>query len=80
MFSYDKLWVMLKERKISWYTIVCKHGISPSTIQRIKHNQSVSVATIDKLCGILGCDIGDIVSHVPDDTKDLDTKKEPDAE
>ena len=33
-------------------------------IQKIRDNQLVSWATLDTICTLLNCDIGDIVEHV----------------
>lgn len=43
-----------------------EYGISSSVLYRLRYNESVSMYTIDKLCNILGCDIGDIVMHYRD--------------
>jgi putative transcriptional regulator len=35
-----------------------------ATIQKIRENQIASWATIDTICTLLNCDVGDIVEHV----------------
>jgi putative transcriptional regulator len=35
-----------------------------ATIQKIRENQLASWATIDTICTLLNCDVGDIVEHV----------------
>ena len=37
-----------------------------ATIQKIRENQLASWATIDTICTLLNCDVGDIVEHVED--------------
>ncbi len=64
MIVYDNLWVVMKERGISQYALIKKHGISPAQITRLKRNESVSTHTIDIFCEILGCDVGDIMKHI----------------
>lgn len=63
MIIYDKLWVCMQEKNVSQYRLV-KYGISHSTLTRLKHNQNVSVETIDKLCEILGCKVEDVMEYV----------------
>ena len=38
-----------------------------ATIQKIRENQLASWATIDTICTLLHCDVGDIVEHVKED-------------
>lgn len=35
-----------------------------ATIQKIRENQLASWATIDTICALLDCNVGDIVEHV----------------
>lgn len=62
MISYKPFWDTLKNKGISTYTIR-NHGISGSTLERIKNNESISTNTIDMLCDILGCAVSDIIVH-----------------
>ena len=66
MISYDNLWETMKERGVTQYALIKKHGISPGQITRLKRNESVSTHTIDTFCRILGCDVGDVMRYVPD--------------
>ena len=43
-----------------------EHHISSSTINRLKHNKPVSIATIEKLCEVLNCDVYDIMEFKSD--------------
>lgn len=69
MISYEPFWDTLICKDISTYTLIKKHHISSSTINRLRHNQDVSTATIAKLCEILKCDVDDIVQYEPDKQK-----------
>lgn len=42
--------------------------IGEATIQRLRSKQSVSFEVLAKVCVILGCDIGDILTFVKDDS------------
>lgn len=53
----------MKEKGISQYTLINEYEISESMLYRLRHNKSVSMHTIDRLCNILECDINDIVTY-----------------
>ena len=64
MISYDNLWTVMKERGVSQYTLIKKHGISPAQITRLKRNESVSTHTIEIFCRILNCQPGDLMTYI----------------
>ena len=67
MISYDNLWNVMKEKGVSQYALIKKHGVSPGQITRIKRNESISTHTIDMFCKILQCEVGDIMKYIPDE-------------
>lgn len=67
MISYEPLWETMRRRKATTYTLQVKGEISSSTIRRLKANESVSTNTLDALCKILKCEIGDIIKFLPDE-------------
>ena len=67
MISYDNLWNVMKERGVSQYTLIKKHGISPGQITRLKRNESVSTHTIEIFCRILRCQPGDLMTYIQDE-------------
>lgn len=71
MIDYTPFWETLKESKENWYTLTKKHHISDSTLHRLKHNQDVSMKTVNDLCRILDCEIGGIAKYVPSDKDQL---------
>ena len=66
MISYAPFWDTLDWKNISTYTLIKKHNISSSTINRLRRNKVVSTATVAKLCKILRCDVCDIMEYVSD--------------
>ena len=70
MIKYDKLWVTMKERGISQYKLYQDYGINRSLLNRLRHNLNIEVYTLDRLCTILKCDIGDIMEIVEDDAEE----------
>ena len=67
MISYEKLWATMKEKGVSQYALIKKHGVSPGQITRMKRNESVSTHTIEVFCKILDCDVGDIMEYIAED-------------
>lgn len=67
MITYDKLWQTMKERGVTQYTLIKKYNISPAQITRLKRNESVSTHTIDIFCGILKCNVEDIMQYTEDE-------------
>lgn len=70
MISYDPFWQTLRQRDISTYQLIYEHGILPDTIQRLRSDKTVTTRTLNTLCSVIGCQISDIVTFVPDDTSD----------
>ena len=61
MISYEPLWKTMKEKGISTYTLINQYGINPRTIHNLKHNRSITLYTLEKLCQILQCQAEGIV-------------------
>ena len=61
MVSYDPLWKTMKDRDITTYTLLYKLGFSPNTIHNLKHNKSITIYTLEKLCSVLNCTPNDIL-------------------
>lgn len=69
MISYEKLWLVMKEKGVTQYSLIKKYGVSPGQITRLKRNESVSTHTIEMFCKILNCNVGDIMDYIPDENK-----------
>ena len=64
MISYDRFWDTLKRKNISQYALVKKYGVSTGLLDRMRSNEPMSLATVDKLCQILDCEVQDIVEII----------------
>lgn len=73
MISYDPLWKTMELKNVTKYTLNTKYKMSKALLQRLRHNDSVTLYTIQKLCNILQCDITDIVMITPDNETEQDT-------
>ncbi len=70
MIIYDKLWLKMKEKGISQYQLIKKYGFSTGQLDRLRKNGNINSYTMNTLCSILECDIGDIAEYVKDEKTD----------
>ena len=61
--SYNKLWKLLIDRKMSAAELRRKAEISPNTMTRLRKDQEVTMQVIGKICKVLEVDVGDIMSY-----------------
>ena len=67
MISYNPFWKTLKNSNESTYTLINKHHISSSTIDRLRKNQAITTTTMNDLCRVLNCKVEDIAVYVSSD-------------
>ena len=67
MISYAPFYETLFQKNITEYHLIYKQGFSANTLHRIKQGKAISTKTLDILCDILQCDVGDIIKHIPDE-------------
>jgi DNA-binding Xre family transcriptional regulator len=58
--SYKKLFHLLIDRGIRKTHLQKSAGISASTLAKLGHDDYVAMDVLVRICGALGCDIGDI--------------------
>lgn len=66
--SYNKLWKLLIDRKISSSELRKEVGIAPNTMTRLRKDEEVSLAVLNRICNALNVDIGDVMEFVPDNS------------
>lgn len=67
MISYSPFWITLKNSVESTYTLINKHKLSSSTINRLRKNKPISTVTLNDLCRILHCRVEDILLYIEDE-------------
>lgn len=65
MVVYTPFWETLKRSGESTYTLIKKHRLSSSTIDKLRNNKPLNTTTINDLCRILNCRVEDIMKYVP---------------
>lgn len=64
--KYDKLFELLKEKGYSSNYWLRQNGIHPSTVMKLKKNQTVTTDTINTLCGLLEVQPGELMEYILD--------------
>ena len=65
--SYNKLWKLLIDKKMSASNLRKEADIAPNTMTKIRKEQEVSMSVLSRICDCLECDFGDIVEYKKDD-------------
>ena len=65
--NYNKLWKLMIDRSMNKTQLKNGAHLSTNVIAKLGKNEKVSIDTLGKICGVLQCNIGDIVDFVPDD-------------
>ena len=64
--SYNKLWKLLIDKKMSSADLRKAAGIAPNTLTRMKRDQEVTIQVLERICDVLDVDFGDIVEFIPE--------------
>ena len=66
--SYNKLWKLLVDKKMSKADLRRAAGIAPNTMTRLRRDEEVTLTVLNKICKTLDVDIGDIMEFLPDES------------
>jgi len=64
--SYNKLWKLLVDKKMSKADLRKAAGIAPNTMTRLRRDEEVTLTVLNKICTTLEVDIGDIMEFLPE--------------
>ena len=67
MISYKPFYETLFRKNVTEYALIYKFGMPANTLHRMKHGKPITTTTLDTLCTILGCGVGDILKYVPEE-------------
>ena len=68
--SYNKLWKLLIDKKMSKADLRKVAGIAPNTMTRLRRDEEVTLTVLHKNFKALNADIGDIMEFLPDENAD----------
>lgn len=66
--SYNKLWKLLVDKKMSKADLRKAAGIAPNTMTRLRRDEEVTLTVLNKICKTLDADIGDIMEFVSEES------------
>ena len=72
---YKKLWHQLIDHDMTRTDLREAIGLSPTTLAKMSKGEAVATTILEKICGTLHCNIGDIVDYVPDEPADTQEQK-----
>ena len=64
MIDYSPFWIKKKNSSESTYTLINRHHISSSTLDKLRKNRPLNTTTLNDLCRILNCRIEEICQYV----------------
>lgn len=75
--SYNRLWKLLVDRKMSKADLRKIAGIAPNTMTKLRRDQEVTLTVLGRICDVLNVNIGDIMEFLPeiDTSGNYDTEK-----
>ena len=64
--SYNKLWKLLVDKKMSKADLRKAADLAPNTMTKLRRDEPVAMVVLEKICGTLGADFGDIMQYGAD--------------
>ena len=64
--SYNKMWKLLVDKKMSKADLRKQLQLSPNTLTKMRKDEPVSLAVLERICKELSLNFGDIIEYVSD--------------
>lgn len=64
--SYNKLWKLLVDKKMSKADLRRAANIAPNTMTKLRRDEPVALPILMRICETLDTDFGDIMSYIPE--------------
>ena len=64
--SYNKLWKLLVDKKMSKADLRKAAGIAPNTMTRLRRDEEVTLSVLNRICVALDVNIGDVMEFEPE--------------
>ena len=65
--SYNKLWKLLVDKKMSKADLRKSAGIAPNTMTRLRRDEEVTLSVLNRICVTLDVNIGDVMEFTNDE-------------
>lgn len=67
--SYNKLWKLLVDKKMSKADLRKAAEIAPNTMTKLRRDEPVTLAILGRICQAIEADFGDIMEYIPEEKK-----------
>lgn len=64
--SYNKLWKLLVDKKMSKADLRRAADLSPNTMTKLRRDEPVAMIVLEKICGAIEVDFDDIIQYIPE--------------
>lgn len=68
--SYNKLWKLLIDRKMSRADLRRAANIAPNTMTKLNRDEEVSMSVLMRICQVLKANVGDIMDFIPQEERE----------
>ena len=65
--SYNKLWKLLVDKKMSKADLRKAAGIAPNTMTKLRRDEEVTLTILGRICAVLEGNIGDVMDFIPEE-------------
>ena len=65
--SYNRLWKLLVDKKMSKSDLRNAVETSPQTLTKMRRDEPITLTTLERICRVLNSDFGDIVEYIPNE-------------
>ena len=65
--SYNRLWKLLIDKKMSKADLRKAAGIAPNTMTRLRRDEEVMLSVLNRICIVLDVNIGDVMEFTNDE-------------
>lgn len=65
--SYNRMWKLLVDKKMSKADLRKAAAIAPNTMTKLRRDEPVNLAVLGRICDVLNCDYGDLIEYVPEE-------------
>lgn len=65
--SYSKLWKLLIDKEMKKVDLRDQAGLTTNVLAKLGKNEHVSTQSLEKICRILECEVGDILEFIPNE-------------
>ena len=65
--SYNKVWKLLSDKEMKKVDLRDQAGLTTNVLAKLGKNEHVSTQSLEKICRILECEVGDILEFIPNE-------------